>query len=278
MREAVLDFGKLFGLGGGVHDGSRLTRRLQLSFGLLTAALCVAFMTAGCGPLPIACAVLTVGAIAFGPGLMRRASGRLNFSMGATVASALCVSLLIGATVGCTPAQQATAKSVAARIGGEIPKVLPLVAVLSSVASGLLPAEAPLVASVSGTVQASLVQLAALCNTYASAPSAGVWDSIVATVNTLVNSGSGALLDAAHIADPHSRELAQAALGALQTLLLVIDGFVQTAQTKAQNKATAQARVVKLRQIEQYLNHREVEEATGYRFNRVMSYETALGF
>jgi hypothetical protein len=171
-----------------------------------------------------------------------------------------------------------TAKSAAAQVGSEVTKVLPLVSAATAAADALMPADAVLITGVSSTVEAALTELAALCNTYATNPSDTVWQSIVASVNTLVTQGATGLLNAAKITDPASRATALTVLGAVQTGLLIIDGLIQTTQTTTQNATAAQARLVKLREIEPYLNHQMVEEATGHSFKVVYNYETSLGY
>ena len=206
---------------------------------------------------------------------MKQFLSRFRTSVAASVAVLLIVSLTV---TGCTPAQQAQVKTVVAQIGAEIPKVLPMVQAATTAADLLLPGDALLVSGVSATVQAGLTELAALCNTYAASPSDSVWQSIQATISSLINSGAGALLDAAKITDPASRQTATAVLGALQTALLIIDSIVQNAQTKTQIKASASLRAVKLRQIEPYLDRSMVARETGHSFPVAYGYETALGF
>ena len=181
---------------------------------------------------------------------------------------------MMTAMVGCTQAQ---VKQAAAEIGADIPKIQPYIVSAAALAATLDPVAAPIVTVVTATVQAGLTELAALCNSYAASPTDSVWQSIVATVNTLVNSGGNALLDAAKIVDPDSRAKALLVLGALQTALLLIDGVVQRTQSKAQTTAMLSERTYRLQQIAPYLDRQQVAAETGYSFDAVMQYELNLG-
>ncbi len=205
---------------------------------------------------------------------------QVNTSLAGVIALVLCGSLTLG-LCGCTDQQQAKVKDTVARIGAEIPKFQPLITAAAGVADLVLPSEAVLITGVTATVEAGLTTLAALCNTYAANPTDSVWQSIVSLVEQLEQQGATGILDAAHITNPTSRALAQSALGALQTLLLIIDGYVQQARTPAANAAAAHARLIKLREIAPLLDRSDrdqVEEATGHSFPVVFAYESALGF
>ncbi len=193
------------------------------------------------------------------------------------VALVLCLSLLAGLT-GCTSQQQKSIKQAVGLIGAEIPKIQPLITAASATADLILPADALLITGVTATVQTGLTALASLCNQYAQNPTDSAWQSIVYMVEQLEQQGASAILNAAHINNPTSRAEAQAVLGALQTALLIIDGFVQQARTPAQNQAAAQARLIKLEQIAPWLDRPMVEQATGHSFGLVVRYETAQGF
>lgn len=199
-------------------------------------------------------------------------------TLSSSVALLLCSTLLVGTVTGCTDKQQQTVKAAVAEIGVEIPKLQPLITAASATADVVLPAEAPLITLVTATTQLALATLAKLCDEYAASPSDSIWQSIVAVITELEANGAEAILNAAHIVNPQSRAIAQAALGALQTAILLLDGVVQHTRTPAENAAAAQARIVKLSELAPYLDHRQVEEATGHSFQAVVGYETALGY
>ncbi len=202
---------------------------------------------------------------------------KVRTSARACVALALlgCLSMT---PLGCTSEEQKQVKQVVARIGAEIPKVLPVLQAAESVAANMLPADAAIITSASGFIQAGLGGVGALCSAYAASPSDTAWQSIQATITGLINSGASALLDAARIVDPVSRQKAMEYLGGLQTALLIIDGLIQSAQSRSQVKAATAMRPVKLRQIEPYLDRAMVERETGHSFSAVFGYETSLGF
>lgn len=199
-------------------------------------------------------------------------------SLSASVALLLCSTLLMGTLTGCTDKQQQAVKSAVAEIGTEIPKLQPLITAAAATADLVLPDEAFLITGVTTTVQLALATLGKLCVEYAAAPSDSVWQSIIAVITELEANGANAILDAARITNPQSRALAQAALGALQTAILLLDGVVQRTRTSVQNAVAAQARTVKLSQIQPFLDRSQIEQATHAPFEAVMRYETALGY
>jgi len=204
----------------------------------------------------------------FNRGRIRRWSTDLRASVATLVLAAVC---LAGCSTGST-------KQVVAEIAAQIPLAQSVVTTTAAAAEGIDPAAALLIATAANTAQIGLAALQTLCTAYAQSQSATVLASIAAALNTLLNTNATALLNAAHIVDPASRAIAQASIGALQTALLLVSVIMQRAQSTTQVAATATSRTYKLREVAPYLDHQQVQQATGLPFNTALSYEEAQGF
>lgn len=202
---------------------------------------------------------------------------RIHLTLKASLAAMLC-SAMMACTIGCTPTEVKTAVQ---EIANAIPTVQPYISSAAAIAETLDPAAALIITGATAAVQTSLTTLQALLQSYASSPSATVWGSIVDAVTSIVNGNATALLNAAKIVDPNSRAKAVAVLGALQAALLLVMSIAQRvkdAVTQAKLSAAAQVAPTKISMYQQYLPHKQIEEATGYSFATAVSYETSQGF
>jgi hypothetical protein len=200
--------------------------------------------------------------------IRRRWSTDLRASVAAFVLTAICLT-------GCSAE---TTKQVIADIAVQIPLAQAVVTTTAAAAEGIDPAASLLIANAANTAQVGLTALQTLCTAYAQSPSTTVLASITAALNTLLNTNATALLNAANIVDPSSRAIAQASLGALQTALLLVSVIMQRTQSTTQVAATAASRTYKLREVAPYLDHQQVQQATGLSFNTALSHEEARGF
>jgi hypothetical protein len=155
--------------------------------------------------------------------------------------------------VGCT---QADVDKTVALIESQIPTAIALTntVIAAYSAFGAAAPDNSAAASVGAVVTNDLAELQQLCAQYTAQPNKNAFQSIVNLVDKLVTEGDTALLDAAAIKNVQTRSSVTAAIGALDTILHVVDGYVQSTQSTAQVKATAQRRQVKLRQISMYLD------------------------
>lgn len=158
-------------------------------------------------------------------------------------------SSLVFTTTGCT---QADVDKTVALIESQIPTAIALTNTVISVVSMFGVASPSKVQTVGTTVSSDLATLQTLCAQYDATKDKTVFAKLVGLVDQIVTNGDTALLQAAAIKDPQSKAVATAALGALDTILHVIDGYVQQTQTTAQVKETAKRRQVKLSQISMY--------------------------
>lgn len=168
-----------------------------------------------------------------------------------TVAMAL-VSAVPLVTTGC---DQADINKTVALIESQIPTAIALTnAVISAYAAfgSSNPDTAIATSNISRTVTMDLQELQALCDNYTAAPGKDSFSKVVASVDKIVTEGDQALLQATGIKNTQSQAAATAAIGALDTILHVIDGYVQMSQSTAEVKVTAQRRTVKLRQVSMY--------------------------
>jgi hypothetical protein len=200
---------------------------------------------------------------------------RLQTDARSCVALLLVASVCLFATSGCTVENS---KQVVSQIAAQIPAALSVVALATAAASGIDPGASLLITATSSTVQVGLSELKVLCDAYAQSPSATALASINDALNKVLNANADALLSALHIVDPLSKTAALAALGLLQGALQLLYGILQRVQTKAQVTATAAMRTYKLRDVAPYLDHQQVEQATGHSFSTCLQYEEAQGF
>jgi hypothetical protein len=196
------------------------------------------------------------------------------------VAVMLCASMGMG-LVGCTTQQQVDTKAVVAKIAQYEPEVALAVDTLASVVSVLAPADALLITVGQSAFDAAAAALKVACATYAATPNDGTLASVRSTLEQLLSLNADQFLAAAKISNPTSVASAKVAIAGVRTILLLMDGLFQTTQTTAQNVTTAQARNLKLKELEPFLSSRDkqqIEMATGHNFKTVMAYETSLGF
>jgi hypothetical protein len=199
------------------------------------------------------------------------------------VTAALCLSIVAFSTVGCTSAQ---VSQVVAEVEAQIPTAIALTNTVVSVVSLFNAAPGAstgvVISPAVGTlITTDLNELETLCKQYETTPSTSVYSSILTLVDSLVTQGDSALLAAANITDPTTKAQATAALGSLDTILHMIDGYLQTTQTSAQIQATVARRAIKLKQVSPYFDHAALDKAAAqYHMtgDQVLDYETSLGF
>jgi hypothetical protein len=201
---------------------------------------------------------------------------RQNLASGVSVA--LCATMLALVTTGCTPQQQANTKAAIARIDQYEPELVVAVDTVSSTVAVFLPQDAALITSVQAQFDATAAELKTLCDAYVATPNAGTLASIQSALTTLLNTNADQFLAAAHISDPVSVASAKLAIGAVRTILLLMQGQLQTVQTPAQNAAAAKATTLKISQVLPYLDKHRVEQATGVPFRVAVVYEESQGF
>lgn len=206
--------------------------------------------------------------------LVIRKLKNVSTKLASSVAIALCACLLCVTTTGCT---QKSIKQAVATIGADIPKVQPYITVAAGVAESLDPTASVIIIAANAAVQAGLSQISQLCAAYVAAPTDSTWQSIVAAVTSVVGANETALLNALKVVDEDSRAKAVSVIGAIQTTLLLIQTAVQAVQSQSQNAAMVAAQPMTVAQMAPYLDRVQVEQATGYSFASVVSYETAQG-
>lgn len=206
--------------------------------------------------------------------------GNCTKSVSSIVAILLCAAMVMIAT-GCTPQQQADSKAAVAKIATYLPEIDIAVDTVVSVVATFVPADATLIQAGESSFDASVTELKALCSMYAATPNTGTLASIQSALQQLLTTNASQFLAASNISNPVSVAAAKTAIAGVRVVLLLMDGVIQTTQTPAQTTASAQARVLKLKEIEPYLtasDKQRVEEATGHSFRTVYDYETAHGF
>ncbi len=171
-----------------------------------------------------------------------------------------------------------SAKQTIADIASQIPIAQAVVTTAAAAAQTIDPTDATLITNATTEAQSSLAQLQVLCAAYVQAPSTSGLAVISSILNSLLNDNAAALLNAAHILNPNSRNIAQATLGAVQTALLLIAAILQKSQTASQVATTAALRTYKLTDVAPFLDHRQIEQATGVPFATALHYQQAEGF
>ncbi len=182
-------------------------------------------------------------------------------------------------TTGCTQSQ---VSAVVTKIAAFIPSIESANSAVAAVVSAIDPAIAVPVLGVTTIVNTALAEVKTLCANYAATPNATIWQAIVSTWDGLIVNGDGALLQAAQIKDANSKNLATIAIGSLDALLHVVDGWISSTQTKAQVQARAQARQIKLDAVVRYWSQQDKDrvahELGTTDFNTAYREATAAGF
>jgi hypothetical protein len=189
----------------------------------------------------------------------------------------VCVGM-VSTTTSCTSSQ---VTAVVQKISAFLPAVETFNSGVASVVAALEPQDAVLVLGVTTVVNNGMKELQSLTATYTASPNASTWQNIVALVDSLVTNGDAALLQASKISNPVSQVKATTVIGALDAVLHVIDGWVQSTQTPAQAAATAAARQVKLQSVVRYWSQQDkdrVAHELGVPFKMAYEHELALGY
>jgi len=205
---------------------------------------------------------------------------KVRLTLASAIAAVACAALTV-TTVGCTQQQQTDTKVVVAKIAQYEPEAQLAIDTIASVVATLAPADAVIVNLAMPIVDADLVSIKNLCATYAATPNNGTLASIKSTIEAMLSQNADQFLAANKITDPKSVASVKVALAGFRTILLLMDGVLQTTQTPVQNAAAAQARTMKLKELEPFLNQQDkqkIELATGHSFHTVMAYEESLGF
>lgn len=194
-----------------------------------------------------------------------------------TVATVVLCALVIAMNA-CTAV---SSKQVAQDMLNAIPVIQASIDTAATVAVGIDPLLLPAVTAALAIATPAANQIKILLAQYVASTSPTILGSINDVVTSVLNSSAASLLDAAKITDPQSRATAIRLIGAIQTAYLLFYAIYQKIQTKAQVKATANARAYKLRDIAPYLDdgaRQTVTARTGYSFHAALSYEMAQGF
>jgi hypothetical protein len=202
---------------------------------------------------------------------------KLNTNVKSCLALFACACVLV-VTTGCSSLE---VKNAVQDIANAIPQVQPYITSAQAIIDTLDPAAAPIVNAGVALVQTGLATLTLALNAYTASPSTTAWGAVVDAVTTLVTENSATILTATHIIDPVSRKEALIVMTALQTALLLIVSIVQRvhdAVTSSKLTAAANATPVKLSQLKDYLNHEQIESATGVPFTVAYNYEVSQGF
>lgn len=206
--------------------------------------------------------------------------GMIRTNLTSAIAAVACAAVM-AATIGCTTQQQADTKVVVAKIAQYEPEVALAVDTLLTVVATLAPADALLITVGQSAFDGAAAALKVACVAYASTPNNGTLASVRATLEQLLSLNADQFIAAGKISNPASIATVKVAIAGVRTILLLMDGLFQTTQTTAQNVATAQARNLKLKELEPFLNSQDrnkIEVATGHNFKTVMFYETSLGY
>lgn len=206
--------------------------------------------------------------------------GVINLNLTSAIAAVACAAVM-AATTGCTPQQQANTKAVVAKVAQYEPEVALAVDTLATVVATLAPADALLITAVQTTFDSAAAALKIACALYAATPNNGTLASVRAALEQMLSLNADQFIAAAKISNPASIASVKVAIAGVRTILLLMDGLFQTTQTAAANTATAQARNLKLKELEPFLTQQDrqkIEVATGHNFRIVMAYETSLGF
>lgn len=190
----------------------------------------------------------------------------------------LCMALAVSGLTGCTPKQSTDLKTKIAKISAYEPELIVAVDTVASVVATFDPKDADLIASEQGKFNAIAAQLKSACDAYVAQPSPDTLTNIRTILTTLLDTNGDQFLAAARIVDPKSVASAKLAIGAVRTILLLMDSELQTTQTPAQTAALAQARTLKLATVAPYLDKQRVQQATGVPFGVALRYEQSLGF
>ena len=196
----------------------------------------------------------------------------------------LCSVLLMGTTIGCTSQQVANVvKNIAIYAQEAQPILTNVLALIAAFGSSDTSTASTMtqIQSDGNKIKTDLADLVALCNSYTSHPSADVWTQIIALVDDLVSNGDSALTDLTGIKSSTSQQTALAVLASLSALLHTIDGLVQSTQSQAQVKATAQKRTLKLKTVSQYWSEQDkanIAKAFGTNYSTLYQYESQMGY
>ncbi len=196
-------------------------------------------------------------------------------SVASSVSAALVGVMVMVPLAGCTAKQTADTKAVIAQIVQYEPELTTVVDTLASTVATLAPQEAVLITAGQATFDSAAVELKALCDAYVATPNTTTLGSIRAAVDTLLATNANQFLAAAHISDPQHVAEAKLAIGAVRTVLLLIDGSLQQIGLKQTQVTIAQ---LPLKEVSPYLDHKRVEEATGVPYRVAYEYERSLGY
>jgi hypothetical protein len=199
---------------------------------------------------------------------------RIDLKAKAWVAVAV---VLMASAMGCTSPQ---VNQVLQEIANQIPTAIAIADTVGPLVATVDPAVAPLVGVAVMAVNAGLPLLQADINAYLANPNASILARIEAAINNIITQNTAAL-QAVGIKNGGKQTAILAALGSLNAVLIVIDGYIQQIQSNSTTKANAAARTVKLSQVDKYLDHsilNQVAQNNGTTYAAFYAHETALGF
>ncbi len=199
-------------------------------------------------------------------------SSPVRTSVAAIIALVLCFTL-----TGCTVKQQQNAKAVVAKIASYEPELQTVVDTLGSTLAVFLPGDAALIGVLLPAFDADAQLLQAALNDYTATPNNGTLLSLNTALQKVLADNADQFLAAAKISNPVSVASAKLAIGAVRTILLLMDGALQTVLPATIIHVNMQARTLKLRDVAPWLDKHEIQVATGYPASWVIAYGEARG-
>jgi len=188
--------------------------------------------------------------------------------------------LLLSATVplGCS---QQTGVHVAQEIVSWTPPLTNAVSTINATLGMLDPAAAPIFQAATAGFDAASQLVVQYAKAYLANPSASVLANLQTAIVTLEQNVDAALLEAARITNPHSQQLAIAAINGIGTIATTILALVQSISTKAQLQQMAGQSAIKLAQVRPLMDGPQLA-VVGYRYgvgvDRFFAREAQAGF
>lgn len=161
---------------------------------------------------------------------------------------ALCALLLSStfATVGCS---KQTGINVAQEIVNWTPPLTNAANTITATLAMLDPVSAPIFAAATAGFDAAAQLVIQYAKAYLANPSASALTNLQTAITTLEQNVDAALLKAAGITDPHSQQLAIAAINGIGTVATTILALVQSVSTKAELRQMSDRSTIKLAQV-----------------------------
>ncbi len=191
-------------------------------------------------------------------GLLARDPGNESSSSGAT--AKLGVWALIALLMPLPFASGCQGTTVAQDIVNWTPMLQSAVTTVDTTAALLAPSDAPIFAAATVGFDAASNLLASQAKAYLANPSATLLAQMQAQVTALQQQVNAALLEAARITDPASRQHALAAIQGVATIVLAILALVQSVSSKTAVAQMASQSTIKLAAVRPYLDEGKAAE------------------